>query len=252
MSDNRRLRSVKRVDYSELSDVKLPREKKAKVAKEADRDKLYPVEIVEQDDSNGRFKVHYIGYSSQYDEWRDNSDVISLNCEHTSQESMDPESARASETNVSLLFPPFSLYNELSVKVKCALSSRRKENPSTRIDMPFDKLLFDGGLKAYGIPSRLYRGTQRYKIVKYKDLNPLLGPNWHYRGLNCNGDFCFVILNTIEYYLFKRDPLKEYIPSEGSEKPTLKSRDLGYMLVFSFVRGDGTKSDFGKDKNIFC
>ena len=38
MSDNRRLRSVKKVDYSELSDIKLPREKKAKVAKEADRD----------------------------------------------------------------------------------------------------------------------------------------------------------------------------------------------------------------------
>lgn len=208
MSDDRRLRSLKRVDYNELSDIKLPREKKAKVAnsKEADRDKLYPVEIVEQDDGNGRFKVHYVGYSSQYDEWRDNSEVVSLDCEHTIQDSM---SVPASEANVSLVLAPFSLYNELSIKVKCALSSRRKENPSTRIDMPFDKLLFDGGLKACGIPFRFYRGTQRYKIMNYKDLNPLLGPNWHYRGLNCNGDFCFVILNTVEYYLFKRDPLSE-------------------------------------------
>ena len=47
--------------------------------------------------------------------------------------------------------------------------------------------------------------------------------------------------------MFKRDPLKEYFPSKGSEKPTLKSTDLGYTLVFSVVRGDGTKSDFGKD-----
>jgi hypothetical protein len=126
------------VDYNELSDIKLPREKKSKVAKEADRDKLYPVEIVEQDDGNGRFKVHYVGYSSQYDEWRDNSEVISLDCEHTIQ---DSKSATVSEANVSLVFAPCSLYNELSIKVKCALSSRRKKNPSTRIDMPFDKLL---------------------------------------------------------------------------------------------------------------
>ena len=28
-------------------------------------------------------------------------------------------------------------------------------------------------------------------------------------------------------------------------------RELGYMLVFTFIRGDGVKQDFGKDKDIF-
>ena len=108
--------------------------------------------------------------------------------EHTSEEAMDLEP----ETNVDVVFAPFSLYSESSVKVKCALSSRRKENPSVRIDMPFDKMLFDGELKVYGTPSRVYRATQRYKIPNFKDLNPLLGQNWHYRGLNSSGDYCLL------------------------------------------------------------
>ena len=128
---------------------------------------MYPVEIV-RDDRNGQFKAHYVGYSSQYDERRNNSDIVPLDQntdEHTSQEAMDSEP----ETNVDVVFVPFSLYSELSVKVKCALSNRRKENPSIRIDIPFDKMLFDGGFKVYGTPSRVYRGTQRYKITNFKD-----------------------------------------------------------------------------------
>ena len=40
---------------------------------------------------------------------------------------------------------PFTLYTELRNKIKSALNSR-KESPVVRIDMPFDKLQFDGGL----------------------------------------------------------------------------------------------------------
>ena len=60
-----------------------------------------------------------------------------------------------------------------------------------------------------------------------------------------------VILKTVEYYLYKQEPL-EYVPSNDSEEPILTSRDLGYMLISHyFVRGDGTKFDFGKDRSIF-
>ena len=99
--------------------------------------------------------------------------------------------------------------------------------------------------------SKHYRGVQRYKITKYADLNPLLGNNWHFRGINPNGDFCYVILSTLEYYLHKREPLKEYFPSNGSKDFILKPRDLGYMLVFIFVRGDGTREEFGNNSDIF-
>ena len=36
----------------------------------------------------------------------------------------------------------------------------------------------------------LCRGIQRYKVNKYEDLDPLLGHNWHVRGINAAGDFC--------------------------------------------------------------
>jgi len=100
-----------------------------------------------------------------------------------------------------------------------------------RIDMPFDKLLFDGGLRSLGTLVRTYRGTERYRINHYRDLNPLLGVNWHFCGLNCNGDFSYAILASVQFYVYK-----EYVPSTSGGEPTLQSTDLD-MLVFTFVRG---------------
>ena len=85
---------------------------------------------------------------------------------------------------------PFSLYFELGNAIKKPLNSGRKESPHVHIEMEFDKLQFTGGLKAYSTSSRTYRGIERYKITSYKNLDPLLGKNWHIRGLNSNGDFC--------------------------------------------------------------
>ena len=59
--------------------------------------------------------------------------------------------------------------------------------------MPFDVLLFNGGLKSLGNPSKNLGGNQHYKIVHYKDLNHLLGQNWHVRGINSNDDYGYVV-----------------------------------------------------------
>ena len=40
--------------------------------KKYDAQKLYSVEIIEREDD--RVKVHYVGYSSKYDEWKDKSE----------------------------------------------------------------------------------------------------------------------------------------------------------------------------------
>ena len=71
-----------------------------------------------------------------------------------------------------------------------------------------------------------------------------VGRNWHFRSLRLN--YCYIVLETVEFYLHKRQPLQEFVPAQG--KPLCNPRDLGYMLTFSFVRGDGTPSDFGKNK----
>ena len=78
--------------------------------------------------------------------------------------------------------------------------------------MPFDRIEFNGGLRTRGMKKRSIRGIDHYTIAKYQDLNGLLGDNWHYKGLNINGDFCYVLLDTVEYYLYKRRPMKEFIP----------------------------------------
>lgn len=116
--------------------------------------------------------------------------------------------------------------------------------------MPFDRVAFEDGLKSHGQVKQYYRGTHHYRIAQYCDLDDILGQNWHYRGVNNAGDFCYTILETVEYYLYHRRPLIHFIANEHGQ-PIQTSTPRGYMLIFKFVRGDGTKLEFGKNKEIF-
>ena len=57
--------------YKQLSDLQLPRLRAAK-------DKLYELEIVEENVLTQRVKFHYIGYGSEDDEWRDKDEIVDL------------------------------------------------------------------------------------------------------------------------------------------------------------------------------
>ena len=167
------LRKKELVNYQEMVEIKLPKRRRAK-----DND-LYAVSVI-HNDGQGQVKIHYVGYSNSHDEWRDETELVWI--------------LNGNSIN-GIVYAPFSLYNELGSCIKSSLMSRRKESPTVRIESPFDKVLLEGGLKVYGTESRYYRGVQRYKIAKYADLNPLLGQNWHFRGINPNGNFGYVILN---------------------------------------------------------
>ena len=106
-----------------------------------------------------------------------------------------------------------------------------------RIDMPFDKKVFCQGLQHKGTESRIVRGITYYKICTYKDLDELLGHSWHYWGINSADDFCYVVLDTVEYHLNRRKPLIQYVPDENG-KPVLSKAPQGHALIFSFVRGE--------------
>ena len=232
-SVRRSSRSVARPEYfSEDLSISMPKRTALKRKRET-KDHLYAVSVVERRSAERQVKVHYEGYSSQCDEWKDEDEVVPI-----------PTPAPD-----SMPLPHHTLYNELASRIKLSLNCVRKQSVIVRIDMPFDLIQYQGGLKVHGYFARCHYKTERYKIHAYKDLNPLLGTNWHYRGINPNGDFCYVILDTVEYYLYRRQPLKEYIP--GGEEPILEYREMGHMLVFQFVRGDGTRSEFGKDATIF-
>lgn len=146
-----RRRSKIRVDYRQLADIKLPR-----TPKKMRKPELYPIKR-----DGARAKVHYIGYSSSHDKWKDNRE-LELISEAETAETEPPQ-------RVPTHFQPFSLYKGLHVKIKLGISCGRKSSPSVRISMSFDILQFNGGIKQCGVPLRYYR------IRHYRDLNPLLG-----------------------------------------------------------------------------
>ena len=64
---------------------------------------------------------------------------------------------------------PFNLNHEVLVGIKAALTSGRKKSPQVRLRMPFDMLIFDGGLKARGVEA----GGGKYTIKPYQDLQDI-------------------------------------------------------------------------------
>ena len=71
-----------------------------------------------------------------------------------------------------------TLYRELALKIKSCLSCARKSSLLVKIESPFDKLQYDGGLRAYGKFKCFSRGNEHYAISQYSDLDDLLGKNW--------------------------------------------------------------------------
>ena len=75
-------RSVSRLNYCELADIKVPRRTpstKVNRASSSESSTLYRLMILERDDRNQRVKVRYVGYSRKYDEWRKANDIVDLN-----------------------------------------------------------------------------------------------------------------------------------------------------------------------------
>ena len=70
------LRTTERKNYKEIADVQVPRGRRA-LQKPA-KDELYPIEIVERDDEQGKVKVHYLGYGERYDEWKSLEEIVPL------------------------------------------------------------------------------------------------------------------------------------------------------------------------------
>ena len=236
-------RSLRTVNYKELDNLRLPKES---VTKSKEENKLYPITVVEQE--NNKVKVHYVGYSSDFDEWKKEDEL----------ECLPDEEEEASHTTTAAAiepYQPYSLFRTLRLKIKQALTCGRKASPVINIVMPFDKMQFDGGLKTAGILSKTVQGVQHYKISHYRDLNPWLGSRWHYRGLNDAGDYGYVVLETVDFCLRKSRSLVEYLPpscpDQPNEKPSKFVVDTGFCVSFCFVSNYGSHSTFGKDKSIF-
>ena len=106
---NRELRCRTRLpSYKEPKESDIFSKVETKVRKSKKRRQepdLYEVEVVEE--CSTKCRVHYIGYDNCYDEWKDKDDIVDLSgpCD-------DPKTASSHP------IPRFSLYNELSVRIK--------------------------------------------------------------------------------------------------------------------------------------
>ena len=216
---NFRERSPK--NYKELATVALPRAQRTKAA---DPDALYRVEVLERDDE--RVKVHWIGYSNDKDEWIPADELTTLD---KSCQECGSDGALHLEH-----YSPFNFHEELAYRIKASLTAGTREDVDVKIELPFDPLIYFGGLQRQGRFVRRWGGNDIYEIERYSQLSPLLGKQWYFRILNEQMNFCYINLDTVSYYLRKRRNLVEY--STGGCKLEHKG---GFVLVFKFVRMDG-------------
>ncbi len=155
-------------------------------------------------------------------------------------------------SKVVLLFLPTShvVFTMLYVCKSSVLSTVVK-SITKLLSMPFDLIKFNGGLKTVGIPSKMVCNIQHYGIKHYQDLDPFLGSFWHYRGLNVNGDYGYVQLDTVSFLCKSRSLVEYFPPSSDSQPPSKTVTHTGHTLSFSFVCKYGIGSTFGKDKQFF-
>ena len=241
-------RTISRPNYAELADVKLPRTKSVKKTNlrtrgvtETVEPELYRLNVLEQDIGRGLVKVRYVGYGAEYDEWRMMDDIVELSDE-TDDETADCQSSEA--VFQCPTFDRFCLYKELAYRVKSMLISNRKGDPNCRTIMPFDKVSFDS-LVLRSSTSNEYLHCKRkiYTLTNLSKFDDLLGKRWYIRGLNVAGDFCYIIHNSVRFYLRN---CKGKIDYQLLDDGTLVEQYFGKgcYLVFSFVRGDGVSSQW--------
>ena len=119
----------------EYNDLKRPSiKKKPKIDKN-----LYEVEINEVDKQRKRLKLHFVGYSEEFDEWRD----------------FDSEGSYFPFVRLENIYVPGEeslqdrremFHGQLYRAIKRRLWSGRREDPETRIELAVERDVFSTGL----------------------------------------------------------------------------------------------------------
>ena len=238
-------RAVKRPNYRELADVKVPRiacsGSRNRMTTSSTSSELYRLRILERDEENGSVKVRYIGYGEDFDEWRKEEDIVNLEEDDSSADGTPPFSCQPELPT----FTKFCLYKEMAFRIKSMLYSNRKADPLCSIVMSFDTVHFEGLIRR-GIRRNEVGGKKEmYGLASLTKLDDLLGEMWYIRGLNDVGDFCYIEPSTVKYYLRScKGKLDHRLKEDGTIVPTyFGARN---QLVFQFVRNDGTSLQWHK------
>lgn len=252
MACSRPKRSLPRQDYKKLAGVTIPRDRSGRKFHSATQDatslsqsndQLYHLQVIEEDPINELVKVSYVGYGSEFDEWRSVDDIVTL----TEEDESSSEEEGSFDLIATLGMPArkrFCLYDELGSRIKSLLISDRRSNPVCCVTMNFDSIYFDGlVIRSVLIKSSKQSKQKCYTISALSKFNDLLGPRWYIRGLNMAGDFCYVQPETVKFQLRSSRSKCEYqmLDDGRLQKCFFDTTD---QLVFRFVRGDGTSAQW--------
>ena len=149
---NKRTRKLKwgKYHYSDLmkfdvnlrQDARMGRRRGSSRVTAAAGNGLYPVEVLET--SGVKAKVHYIGHSNIYDEWKDRNELEDITPSTTLATAEHPESS-----DTVLTYRPYSFHDDLKFRVKKSIICSRTSSPKVKnITMPINVLMFNGGLSA--------------------------------------------------------------------------------------------------------
>ena len=198
--------------------------------------RLYEVEIVAIDKQEKKVKIHFTGFSEEFDEWRYYQEgqeevtfpLVRLEKTYTPKET-------SLEDRIQIFHE--RVYHEIKRK----LWSGRRDDPDIRIEINVDADVFDGGLGQI-VRGIQIRGRKVYSINDNSNLDHLLGLKWNERVFNENGDFAYVVKGTVKYWLTKKNPIIEFKYMGGK---FVRSEIEGlHILVFTFVRGDGNRRQY--------
>ena len=141
----------------------------------ANPNRLYDIEILEEEDY--QVKIHYVGYSSQYDEWIRKSEIqYKPGC----LPAVRHDNHEQSLDDPSLV----SVFSTLGSPIKQKLiPSGRREDPAVRIQVPCTQKTFQL-LKRRGRSLGKSHAHDCYTLRNYCDLDDLLGEGWHLRVAN--------------------------------------------------------------------
>lgn len=183
---------------------------------------LFEVTVLDsrQTDNLREVKVHYPGWSTNFDEWRKESEIV-----ETPQEAL---------TNSGEDFFKFSLLNSIKEKLSCA----RKKDSEVTITIPVPKESFYSLVTRHNLDCSSKTARNSYYFSNTQLAKTTFMKGWWYRIINKAGDFAHIDLDTFQMWLRERPCLEEYT-KEGQ----LKLTHRGFKAVVRFVVLLGNRFD---------
>ena len=190
-------------------------------------------ETVDVNKEQTQKRIHFVGFSKEFDKWRH------YDCERdyfpfVRLEKMFLPDGGSMEDRKNIF------HGQLYRVIKRKLWSGRRDDPEVRIEMN-DPDVFSSGLGQVTL-STSQRGKDVYSVTDNRLLDGVLGLKWDERIMNSSGDFAYVEKNTVRFWMTKKTPIQEY-KYIGSNYVKCEIEDV-YMLVFTFVRGDGNRRQY--------